>query len=549
MGKTLRLALVLMIVASFIVPAGPAAAAGGDHTATGIGCYHSSYYERWPVPFIYFEYPESYAACLEISASTVGEGHGTARFFWLDTHSVDVELLDPYLYVNPDYTVDVAEVVLDCVDVEESPTEHIFFASGTDSDGRRMWLSVTADGFLASRTPHDFTPCEARDFTVDVDHGGFTINHLDPTPNDFPSAAFDATCSGRTCTLDASPSSDSDGTISRYRWEVKPIWKRNSYPTRYDGKTVTFTLAEADLLEIDLLVTDDDGGTNRVKRELNVGLPVSKQATPTCKGLTCTFDASPSTDSDGTVAHYYWNVAHAYKDGTSPTLTHTFSEPGAYSVGVRVQDDDGNSSPWMDWVTVEVSSGPKPPAAASSLTAVANSSTAIGLTWSDVSGENGYRIERSVDGTAWAKIGTSPADTTTYSDTALTPSTTYHYRVIATNTAGDSAPSPVATATTLADTEPPSAPTNLTAKSVAARIALSWKAASDAGGSGIGSYTVYRSLDGTAGSFTAIASGITSTSFDDTAVKKNQTYWYYVVAVDRAGNMSAPSNTASARAR
>ncbi|MDQ4145809.1 MAG: hypothetical protein M3198_19090 [Actinomycetota bacterium] len=64
----------------------------------------------------------------------------------------------------------------------------------------------------------------------------------------------------------------------------------------------------------------------------------------------------------------------------------------------------------------------------------------------------------------------------------------------------------------------------------------------------MGSYTVYRSLDGTAGSFTAIAPGITSTSFDDTAVKKNATYWYYAVAADRAGNTSAVKHRQCSRA-
>ena len=59
-----------------------------------------------------------------------------------------------------------------------------------------------------------------------------------------------------------------------------------------------------------------------------------------CQDLTCTFDASGSSDSDGTITSYVWN----FDDGTTgsgESTTHSYSQPGAYNVTLAVTDDDG----------------------------------------------------------------------------------------------------------------------------------------------------------------------------------------------------------------
>jgi hypothetical protein len=91
----------------------------------------------------------------------------------------------------------------------------------------------------------------------------------------------------------------------------------------------------------------------------------------------------------------------------------------------------------------------------STVTAVAVSSSVIELAWTDVAAENGYRIERSDDGTGWTVIATTGQDVTTFSDTALPAGTTFAYRVVATNAGGESLPSSVATATTGMEAERP----------------------------------------------------------------------------------------------
>jgi hypothetical protein len=92
------------------------------------------------------------------------------------------------------------------------------------------------------------------------------------------------------------------------------------------------------------------------------------------------------------------------------------------------------------------------PVAPSNPAAVAVSASQIDVTWDDVADETGYRVERSPNGSSgWADVsGNLAAGTTSYSDTGLTASTQYFYRVIAFNGVGDSTPSTVVNATTQA---------------------------------------------------------------------------------------------------
>jgi hypothetical protein len=78
------------------------------------------------------------------------------------------------------------------------------------------------------------------------------------------------------------------------------------------------------------------------------------------------------------------------------------------------------------------------------------SASRIDLSWTDAStDETAFAIERSLDGTTWGEVATVAANTTAYSDQGLSKLTTYSYRVKSRNASGDSAPSNVASATTL----------------------------------------------------------------------------------------------------
>ncbi|MDP9221023.1 MAG: DUF4082 domain-containing protein, partial [Actinomycetota bacterium] len=178
------------------------------------------------------------------------------------------------------------------------------------------------------------------------------------------------------------------------------------------------------------------------------------------------------------------------------------------------------------------------PSPATGLRATNVLATSADLSWTDAAGESGYRIERSADGsTGWASAGTVAANVTVWSDSGLTPATTYFYRVIATNAAGDAAPSNVLALTTLPN--PPGTPTGLTASTVStSRIDLSWTATPDATG-----YRLERSLDGST-AWSQIAQQAV-TSYSDTGLAPGTTYYYRVVATN-AGGDSPPSAVASA---
>jgi predicted phage tail protein len=122
---------------------------------------------------------------------------------------------------------------------------------------------------------------------------------------------------------------------------------------------------------------------------------------------------------------------------------------------------------------------------------------------------------------------------------------TRFYRVFATNSGGKSPPSNVSSATTPAT--PPTQPTNLTATAGRRKISLKWTASTDAGGSGLAGYEIWRSATGVGGSFAKIAT-TSSTSYTNSNLVSGQTYWYYVIAYDGANNVSTPSNTASSKA-
>lgn len=66
------------------------------------------------------------------------------------------------------------------------------------------------------------------------------------------------------------------------------------------------------------------------------------------------------------------------------------------------------------------------------LTATVVDDDRIDLSWTNVSNEDaspGYTIERSPDGSSWSALTTKAANVTTHSDTGLSPSTHYYYRV------------------------------------------------------------------------------------------------------------------------
>ena len=189
------------------------------------------------------------------------------------------------------------------------------------------------------------------------------------------------------------------------------------------------------------------------------------------------------------------------------------------------------------------SGGPSPP---SSLTATAVSSSQINLSWteSDTS-VTGFVVQRSTDGINFTSIATL-GNVRSYADTGLAASTLYYYRVYATNSAGSSGSSNVASATTQgAGASIPAAPSNLTARALGnAKIHLVWtdNSTNETG------FAIEESTNGgvTFGQIDTVGAG--STSDVTTARVRGMTYWYRVRAFNGAG-YSGYSNIVSATAK
>ncbi|MDR3634849.1 MAG: fibronectin type III domain-containing protein [Isosphaeraceae bacterium] len=227
-------------------------------------------------------------------------------------------------------------------------------------------------------------------------------------------------------------------------------------------------------------------------------------------------------------------------DSTHWTQIGSISDPGAISFSaigpfngstmyyfrVRAYSSTGGYSTYSS-VTATTPAFPNPPA----LTGTPQSDTSVTLTWTDAAGGSGFRVERLVGGT-WTAVGTVGTGVTSFTDTGLSEATSYSYRLFATNSVGDSAPSATQTAAT-----PPSSPSGLTATAISpTRVNLSWTDHSTAASS----YYVEQSTDGISWTQVASLSGSGASSYTATGpFNGSTTYYFRVHAYAYTGGNSA----------
>lgn len=176
---------------------------------------------------------------------------------------------------------------------------------------------------------------------------------------------------------------------------------------------------------------------------------------------------------------------------------------------------------------------PSVPSAPSNLSAVAFGSNQINLTWSDnADNETGFELERSTDGVSFGKIADLGTNSNSFSNTGLSASTRYWYRVRAKNSGGDSGYSNVADATTQAPPVTiPRLPSGLAATaSSSSQINLNWiDNANDET-----AFELERSTDGV--NFGKIQDLAANTiTFSNTGLNPSTKYYYRIRAVNSAG--------------
>lgn len=179
------------------------------------------------------------------------------------------------------------------------------------------------------------------------------------------------------------------------------------------------------------------------------------------------------------------------------------------------------------------------------LVATTKSATEIDLSWSSYNTATGYKIEReSPIGGGFSTLAADTGTTATiYSNSGLTGSTLYNYRVSAIIPSGTTNPSSGSSATTSAATAP-LAITNLTALSGDHQITLSWTAPNNGGSPNI-DYIIQYKLS-TSLSYTTFPDGISATTGGTvTGLTNGLSYDFKVSAVNAVGT-SLASNVVSA---
>jgi titin len=159
--------------------------------------------------------------------------------------------------------------------------------------------------------------------------------------------------------------------------------------------------------------------------------------------------------------------------------------------------------------------------------------TAVSITWSDVAGETGYKIYRSLHGNTPVLLDTADQDSTEYVDETVLENVEYDYVVSAFNDSGESEQSSVVTVHTGLI-----APTELDVSATPSAVTLTWADNSD----GEAEYMIERSVDN--GDFAPLDTvNADEETYTDSSVAEGTLYSYRISAT----NGSTASATSDAR--
>ena len=323
-----------------------------------------------------------------------------------------------------------------------------FGDSGPGSAQANPTRAYSAEGtYTAELTVTDDNGLSATDsvtVTIDTNPHPVAVINTDVTSGQGPLAvAFDGT------------DSSDDSSIVSYLWDF------GGGQTSIDAET-SFTFTTSGSHPVTLTVTDDEGAIGTASVTIVVdpepNLPPTAVATNTSPKtgkapLAVSFSSAGSHDNDaGTIETYEWT----FSDGgssTSPSLSHTFADPGTYTATLKVTDDEGGiDTATITDIVVVANQAPTANAGATPLVADVDQDIAFSSAGSEDS-------DGTIESYAWT-FGDGDTSTDENPTHAYADPGTYTATLIVTDDSGDTATASVTVTVVL--NEAPTAVANAT---------------------------------------------------------------------------------------
>ncbi len=231
-------------------------------------------------------------------------------------------------------------------------TEVLFDGSGSigEAGEELSYVWDFGDGSTAEGATIAHTYAKGGNYkaTLTVDDGLSTrcstsSDSLIVSVNTQPSAGLnsvDIACTGDTVNFDASSSSDADGDSLTYSWDF------GDGTTEQNGPKVSHVYTSGGNYSVKLIVDDKKGtecSEDMAAINVTVNTPPVADAGPNlvcCLNKVSNFDGSGSSDADGDELSYTWDFGDG-ATGEGVKVTHSYSEPGEYTVTLTVNDNSG----------------------------------------------------------------------------------------------------------------------------------------------------------------------------------------------------------------